>query len=761
MRTPSFLKKFFPLFLLLLSFPSYSLPFLYFALGLQDEKELSDYKEWGFNSIWIDLTFQDPQMEKKETLIKEAVNQGLIPIICLHLETPNFGSRSPINKDYQGKTTSWVRSIGEKFKDLPQLVWALGYDPSGAIEYSESDFLSYLLMWYGSFPNLSQAWGKELNFPSDVKFEVVDKLSADKEREIPRYGISRASLDLAIYKWWSLRDLFNLWLGEIKGADIGKEHWVITGMLKDYKSIASVPPGYDGITLALYPGEVEMDFLTHNPHGVAIARRGGLFNPIAILHIIKEGEYKTTLCLLQQWLNNAYIEGAGGIGFDNWANLKELKELKEVIIKSRRQNPLEPQNKIAILYEPFFEGFNLDGRGLYGFLKTPLINQPSDLFFALRLGSIYGGVDYLSVEDLDKVNIFRYKVILAPSAFLIPSSAEELLQSFILTGGILVADIGFGCYEGGTLASVNKFVRNNFGLDGFFTITKGRGNFRVNIEHPLFPLLKKNKESDGNAKGFAVDGCIGFVYVGKKTDILATLGALVGAGGRMAVAGILIKKVGLGWGIYATFPLWRNWLPYNKLFNEFHQAIFGWGADSYLLDSLFPTTGRIMLLKEGVALLNLTPQKNALIYITPYEQFFPTCVTAPFEETLKEIIVPLNECELRILSNPVPLQVQPSDLTVHIESYSTDKVVLKVLGKGGQILLSNDKTNTIPMFTTPGTIILGSGEYKIEKGSLHKITITNCQTGEKKSWMAKADEGYIKIEWSFHSEKIEIERGSR
>jgi hypothetical protein len=328
-------------------------------------------------------------------------------------------------------------------------------------------------------------------------------------------------------------------------------------------------------------------------------------------------------------------------------------------------------------------------------------------------------------------------------------------------GGILVADIGFDCYEGGALASVNKFLRNNFGLDGFFTITKGRGNFRVNIEHPLFPLLKKNKASDGNAKGFAVDGCIGFVYVGGKTDILATLGALVGAGGRMAVAGILIKKVGLGWGIYATFPLWRNWLPYNKLFNEFHQAILGWDADSYLLDSLFPTRGKIAFLTKGVALLNLTPQKNALIYITSKEHYFPSCITAPFGDTLKEIIVPLNESGLCILSNPIPLQVQPSDLTVHIESYSADKLVLKVLGKGGQILLSNDKIDTIPMFTTPGTIILGSGEYKIEKDSLHKITITNCLNGEKKSWMAKADDGYLKIEWSFHSEKIEIERGSQ
>jgi len=753
MKMRAFFGKCLPLFLFLFSIPSHSLPFLYFALGLEDEKELSEYKEWGFNSLWIDIKFQDKQMEKKEALIKEAVKKGLIPIICLHLETSELGTCSPLDKDYRVKTTTFVRSMVEKFKDLPRLVWALGYDPSQAIQYSESNFLSYLLMWYGSFPNLSQAWGKELNFPEDVKFKVVEELSADREKEIPRYGISRASLDLALYKWWSLRDLFNLWLGEIKGAESGKERWVITGMLKDYKSIVSVPLGYDGITLALYPDEVEMDYLAHNPQGIAIARRGGLFNPITILHLIKEGAYKTTPYLLQQWLNNAYIEGANGIGFDNWAILKELKELKEIIIRNKRENPLQPQNKIAILYEPFLEGFNLDGRGLYGFLKTPLINQPSDLFFAFRFGSIYGGVDYLSIEDLDKVNIFRYKVILAPSAFLIPPAAEELLQSFILMGGILVADIGFDCYEGGTLASVNKFLSNNFGLDGFFTITKGRGNFRINIEHPLFPLLKKNEESNGNAKGFAVDGCIGFVYVGKKTDILATLGALVGAGGRMAVAGILIKKVGLGWGIYATFPLWRNWLPYNKLFNEFHQAILSWGADSYLLDSLFPQTGRLMLLKEGIALLNLAPQKNALVYITPYQQFFPSCVTAPLEGNLRQIIVPLNECELRILSNPVPLQVQPSDLTVHIVSYTSDKVELKVVGKGGKILLPN--------FTTLGTIILGSGAYKIEKGSLHKITITNCLTGERKSWLAKADEGYLKIEWSFHNEKIEIERGSQ
>ncbi len=747
----------FSLFLLWTSF-SYALPPLYFALGLEEASEISEYKKWGFNSLWVDIVYQDPQLEKKEALIREAVKQELIPILCLHIEQKDFGSPSPLNKEYGERTAIWVREMGRKFKDIPKLVWALGYDPAGAIAYTEEDFLSYLLSWYGSFPALSQAWGTELNLPSDVTLSLVEKLSADKEREIPRYGITRASLDLAIYQWWGLRDLLNLWLGEIKGIDNEREHWVITGMLKDYKSIMSVPHGYDGITIALYPDELENDFQTHNAHGIAIARRGGLFSPVVIFRLFKEGEWRTTPFILQQWLNSAHLQGAVGIGVDSWATLKELPHLKEVVSKGFLKQPLEPNNQIAVLYEPFLEGYNLQGRGLYGFLKTLLLNQPSDLFFALRLGCKYGGIDFLGVEDLDKVNLYRYKVILAPSVFYLPPPAKELLQGFILFGGMLVADMGLGCYEGGLLAIVSDFVKQNFGVEGVCTITKGAGNFRVNIEHPLFPFLKKKQESEGNAKGFAVDGCIGYIYVGAKTDILATLGSLVGAGGRMAVAGIMLKKVGLGYAIYATFPLWRNWLPYNKLFNEFHGSVFAWGADFWLMDTLFPSVGRFVLLRSGLALANLTPLKTTLILRIPKQIFYEGCITAPGEDGSFELFVPMEEGELRVLSPPLPLSVQPGYLLVQVGRYSPDKIELKIWGRGGRVAAGDSQVDVVPMFTTPGVIIISDGEYKIENGSSHKVTTTNLLNGEKRSFLVRAKGDYLEIRGDFQGEKVEIER---
>lgn len=750
------------LFIILCFVSVFSLPFpfLRFALGLQDEKEIEEYKKFGFNAIWIDVFYKDSQIQKKLQLAKEAEKGNLIPIICLHLEAKDFGTPTPLNEDYRQKTTSWVKEMAEEFKDLSRLVWALGYDPAQAIEYNESDFASYLVSWYGSFKAISEAWGKEVNFPSDITFSLVEKLSADKEGEVPRYGISRPSLDLAIYKWISLRDLLNLWLGELKGATGTRmEQWVITGILKDYKSIMVVPFGYDGITVAFYPSELEKDFLIHNPHGVAIARRGGLFSPIAIFQLIKEGEYKTSPFILKQYLNNALLQGAMGLGFDNWETLKSLPELKEILNEDIYKTPLEPENKIAVLYEPFLEGYNLNGRGLFGFLKTQLVNQPSDLFFTLRLGCKYGGIDFLGVDDLDKVDINRYKVILAPSAFYLPPIYKEILSSFILFGGMLVADIGLDCYETGSLSIPSDFVKHNCGVEGFWTITKGRGNFRVNIEHPLFPLLKKNQESDGNADGFAVDGCIGFAYVGAKTDILATLGAMAGAGGRMAVAGILVRKNGLGYCIYATFPLWRNWLPYNKLFVQFHESILSWESEMWLNDVLFPSFGRFNLLKNGFAILNLTPYKTALSLRIPIQLFYEGCVTAPREDGAFDLLVPLEESEIRVFNKVIPLIVQPDYLLVHIEKYSADKVIMRILGRGGRIVAGDDKLLAVPMFTTPGVILLSTGEYKITKGSSHKITITNTQTGEKKSFIIKANSEALRIEWDFHSEIVEIEKG--
>ncbi|MGB9797638.1 MAG: hypothetical protein ACPLSK_03360, partial [bacterium] len=95
MRTLVSVKSFLLYLFLFSTFQAHSLPFLSFALGLQDAKELQEYKKWGFNSIWVDIYYNDSQMEKKEALIRLATKEDLIPIICLHLESPALGVCSP------------------------------------------------------------------------------------------------------------------------------------------------------------------------------------------------------------------------------------------------------------------------------------------------------------------------------------------------------------------------------------------------------------------------------------------------------------------------------------------------------------------------------------------------------------------------------------------------------------------------------------------------------------------------------------------
>lgn len=743
-----------PLFLLLFSpILSFALAPLYFALGLEKAEEIKAYKEWGFNAVWVDLS-PDDFSSAKDALVGEALKEGLIPVICLRLDSPKLGSRRPLDETYKQNTFNWAREIVEKYKDQAQIVWAVGYDPTSAVNYNEEDFLHYLLTWYGSFPGISSAWGTQVQFPRDVTFQLVDKLSQDKEGQAPLYGISKASLDLALYKWGAVKDLLNMWLSAIRGMD--QKHPVITGMLKDYKSIVCVPHGYDGITVALYPTEVERDLFAHNPQATAMARRGGLFASIPVFLLDSSEHYKVDAPLLERWLNIAYIQGATGAGFDNWNYLKSHPELKEKIKGIVSRQPLPLQNRIGVLYEPFLEGYNLGGRGLYGFLSTPLLNQPSDLFFALRLGTRYGGVDFLSLEDLSRLDIAKYKVILAPSAFFLSQEAREALQLFLLMGGILVADIGFDCYHaGGSLLSLSDFVKTNFGLEGFFTLTKGQGNISITMEHPLFPALKKQTKSDGNKDGYAVDGCLGFTYVGTKTDTLAVVGVLLGSGGRSAIAGITVKKVGLGWAIYATFPLWRNWLPYNKLFNEFHDPVFAWGNLGYIEENLFPFTVIFALLKDGYAVANLAQYVLIASLFKSENSLFISCFTLPQEGGGFRILIPLNQGEAKVLK-PLPIKVDPPDLIVQVKEYDENKVRLKIWGKGSTPYVKDKELEAVPVLTTLGSVTIGEGLYKVGDKLNHHVSVTNAKTGEKKEFIVKSEGGVLVLQGSFWCDEIEI-----
>jgi Beta-galactosidase trimerisation domain. len=499
------------------------------ADGLRDPDDLPLYRQIGLTVLWVSVPYRpDGDLSGYDRLLDTADQLGMPYIIALDLRPPAM--RPPIrcaphDVNYLLWLRRWLDIAIPYFRNRPNLLgYALGQRVDEAISYDDEGFALFLRQKYGTLERLQQAWQLPVR---DWRIAQLTAMQADDELSPLRY--SRPSLDVALYHWTTLRNLLVLWAEEVRRRD--PERMLIAGPLTTYRSLAVVPPGYQAIVPFLSPEGSERDWLTHNCHAVAIARRGGRFRALPMLTVRSQDGRIVTEEALLRWAVAALAQGASGFVLNDWSALKESEPLRLSVMALRHRLKAEvppdatPRPKTAVLYTPFAEGvLSPEGFPLYGFAIPPRntqalplrlgINEPATLFAWLRFHG-WGIVDCLTPEELTPEFLGKYRTLLAPMPAYLDEGMQRNLATFVANGGIFVADFGTGAFQAEipfqTLPTGLRELLGVWAMQQVLANMELRAEMTVLFPHPLFPDLPEGTHLGDLENSFGADHgvCVG------------------------------------------------------------------------------------------------------------------------------------------------------------------------------------------------------------------------------------------------------------
>ena len=547
---------------------------------------------------------------------------------------------------YSQTWSSWISGAIAELKDTPHLVgWMLPNDPRGLPIFDNAGFARWLAANYANVEILNNQWGQKYPSFAPITLEAAASLATEwqeatqKESEpvtsltglpLPTEDIGMAergwsfhpaALAVALYKWDAYKGLLEFWIKTLRTSQ--PEATLFSGRLPDYAQLLSLPPELDVSLPDLPPGVAETDIVTHNPQGTSIARRGGRFAAIPVLSTGGTPALSAANLpvLTASWLDAALAHGASGLAFSSWPELQRNAPLRATVTANLARLQMLPFNALwdqaphagaAVVLTPLAEGLSVQketgaasslyeaqgqaaennfkdsaGRGLYGFGDNLVQAEPSSLVYALRWGTAFGSVDYLSPDDLadEKSDINSYNTLLLPQALSLSEKASSRLGEFITKGGIVLADLGLGAAQsGGKVTEVSPSLAALFGLSPTLQLRHDRANLQLVQAHPLLPSWSNVQPGawlTGALGGPAFRGPIaGGAPRGETVSLAATRlpRASSDAEDFEQIAFLTFKPLGGGGGIFAPFLLWQNWLPGAAGFDGFHGDLFSRGA---------------------------------------------------------------------------------------------------------------------------------------------------------------------------------------
>jgi len=773
---------------------------LFWAYGVNDPRDLGDYADLGFNTLYVELP-ADPNFDFTATdeLIDAAERREFYVIIGIQTAMRGIGRLlmvRPTDDEYREAVTQAINRIVRHYRNRRWLVaWATQDDPASAFQESDQEFRSYLKRWYFSDREFKRTWGIKDKRIEDVW--ITDAISMDDDQP---FAAGPPTIDVAEYRRVAVMDLMDLWAQVIHEAD--PKHPILTGKLMDYKSLVIAPSSYAGIICFAHPDLLPPDDDTHYVQMVDIARRGNRFAAFPVFEVptglgARPGER------LKRWFAEAILHGAAGLAVTPWLAIRRdpraAAGVQQALSEACRPELFapEPLASAAILLEPYADGALLpDGRGLCGFLpaisatEPACENEPSELIYTYRHGSRFGLMDYLSQDDASREALSRYGVIFAPMALSVPYRLERSLIQYVRNGGVLVADMGFGVRQSSRWGLMSRRLMAFFGIKDVASIEKDRlGNAFFWNKLALFPSIPPHTETSGNAFDYAFNGWMyravpgpGSVLYGNVSLYEVTSDAegprlqssspSAKAGGEQALAGIFVRQYGDGAAILATMRLWSNWLPVHRLYQEFHGDLLGRGAQMELVDepALFPMQVNVVGTRRGCMLHNRT-NVDWMGHVVDYAasgrltrgaacRLSAAWRTANGQRSDEaELTVLLKRNQVRSLER-VPIQVEPyeGEVTGLVRRYGPGKVVFELHGPGavparkeGQIVLRYGDPVSV-------RITLTDGQYPVAPGSLHRLTSTFVSGRDKREEILQADaRGRLRFEGTYRNHIITIE----
>jgi len=658
---------------------------LFWADGITRADELEAYSATGLNTVVVRLFWQPSpdgslnpdDLEPQRQFAQAAARRGLKIIYALPAApaTLDSGFRvSAASKAYFEVWTTWITGAMDKLKDTPNLVgWALPDDPRdlpftdelGWQKWLHENFASVGFIngqWKAAFPTLEDASlqsveamisnyrGAPLPFEAGSNEQMQALAQRASQKPDPSWLFHPAALALAHYKWDAYRALLSSWADVVTQNDAS--HPIFSGRLPDYAQLLSLPPSISVAVPDLEPGVAEGDAVTHNPQAIAMARRGGRFKaiPTLLTHGSNAVPGQLIPALMPRWIQAAQINGAGGVCFASWSDILADAALRDSVTRALSQPRnedwnLSPIATAAVVISPLADGHTLQigmalpsrPRGLYGFGEDMVPGEPSDLAYALRWGTAFGSVDFLSVDDLapDGSTLARYSTVLLPCALSLSLDQSSALSNYVRGGGVLVADMGAGALQaGGSVSALPPSLASLFGVAPLMSARHTSFNLQLLAPNPLLPTWSSLSGGRvgtqltrglGNS-GAAFEGLTGYALPMSSTQMVAMGDQWLqplprNANGvrppRIMRSGLLANTQN-GTAFYAPWLLWSTWRPGAVGFDAFHgdllarnAALAAAGAASLVPEPLGveePLWAPVVNYADGVAIFNPNPR---------------------------------------------------------------------------------------------------------------------------------------------------------
>lgn len=607
----------------------------FWCAGFSRASDLDVYVAAGFDTLVVPLEWKTDEtgdgseaFAAPTVLAAEAAKRKLKIIFSLPAAPSGMGGTriSASSPSYSAVWTTWAQGAISTLSNTPNLVgWMLPDDARSLVSFDDAGFRRYLTAHFASVQALNERWNTRFASFDDISADDVASLAATRVsdahsgsandspalpglasgRSPQEAGFHPASLFLADWKRGQWSDLVTLWAATIRGADA--RHLVFSGACPDYAQLLAMPDGVDVSVSAVAPTVAENDIVTSNPQSLDIARRAGTRTAISRFSLAGSEDLspEAVAQLLPRWADAAVAHGSRGVAFSGFEALKGKPALLQVVtkmlkrLKAERDDPDAALASFAVLLEPLAEGATVQlgdvpaPRGLYGFGESLVSGEPSNLVASLRWGTAFGGADFLSPDDLSRVDLSRYSTILAPQLLDCSPDTAARLSQYVRGGGVLVADLGLGALQnGGSMAALPPSMALLAGGVGPLAIQNAAFNLRGGDSSDLLPTWGKMLEarpgmtlsSGSGSDDMAFDGPTGFAP--PPPGALAV--ASGGSDGRNR-ATLSVASAGRGFFAFAPFRLWANWNPGQDGFEALHGDLLSRGANLAVpVDALTP-----------------------------------------------------------------------------------------------------------------------------------------------------------------------------
>jgi hypothetical protein len=716
------------------------------------------------NTIYYDLPVDASEdLAPVREAIAEAHAAGLKVIIGLPTRLDATWPVTAGDRQYVDALASWLQAVVGGLAGTEGIsAWATDHYLERDINYSDEGLREFLLARHGSLGAINTAWGSQFRSVVEITRDAIGPLDDDQT-----HGVGRPSVDLAEYQRTALREVLALWAREIRRHD--PDTPLMTGRISLYRTLTAIPGDYDIVQPHFPPDVLEPDVQAHNVHGVSIARMAGRFDVIPWLRapLPPSDAYRDSA--LYDWIVEAGMRGAVGVGIEDWSRIAEVAAWRNNTLTSLRaalaQRPFEgplPRPTAAVVYEPYAGGHEFFGAPAWGFIEGFPERGLAELAINYRLGSIFGGLDYLTIEDLPEADLSGYSTLLMPTCLSVPPSAADALQRYVESGGTLLADLGVGMYEAGSWAPTQSPLAVLLGIAGAIEPADRLGSFLVGETHPAFPSAKLGMEAQGlfvpsegistsvghltqrrfegavtETTSYAFQGPSWYIRPASNATPLATQGVRFDEEQRPHFMGLTVATVGSGLSVFAPFSAWSWWPPDDPLHAGVHCDLLSRRARYRLMSGLLVDTA--VGLSGSDDWLHLFRRVGegpveVLAGAADHRAFLGATTTFSAEERTADgarsgivrlgVDLParsLRHCE----ALPVRLRPEVGECQARIGAYSRGLLMMEV--GGNKATWGRERRGDPERFyggsPTAIRITVDSGLYPIEPGSTHQVAL--------------------------------------